>query len=260
MPGLIRTHLLPQFADPAEPPLAGGVAVIIDQLRASTTICAALAAGAKGVYPFFQPEEAVQARDARPPAERASILLGGERDGLLIPGFDLDNSPLAYTAQRVSGRGIYFTTTNGTKAVQAARQSDRIVMGCLANLSALAELIASGEGPVHLICAGTRDRITLEDVLAAGAIAERLVQRGWSPSLADPRPDDDSTLLAIAVWRDVQKQDGGVLKALIGSRGGRNLCRVGLEKDVIFCAQIDAVPLVPWLSPDGVFVIAPNQP
>jgi 2-phosphosulfolactate phosphatase len=254
MPGVIRTHFLPQLVEPHA--LAGGTTVIIDQLRASTTICAALQSGATRVVPFLEPEHALHAKEHAAAVHEVNgpLLLGGERGGVLIPGFDLDNSPRRYTPEVVGGKVILFTTTNGTKAVQRASESAAVLIGCLGNLSALAAAIGGGDAPMHLLCAGTRDRVTLEDVLAAGAIAETLIQHGRATSLPDARDDDDSTLIALDLWRTARQRPNGILEALLASRGGRNLSRLGFYEDIAFCATIDNTPVVPWLSPEGSFV------
>ncbi len=252
MPGIIRTYLLPQLVDPAS--LAGGVAVIIDQLRASTTICAALAIGAAGVVPCLTPDDATRLKAAALPG---TVLTGGEREGVLIPGFDLDNSPASYTSARVGGKTIAFTTTNGTKAAVLARHGEHMVIGCLGNLDALTRYLGVDERPIHIICAGTRDRVSKEDVGAAGAIAEKLAALGRPTNLPDARPDDDSTLLAITLWRTAREQPGGVLNLMQTSRGGRNLTREHLTRDIELCARIDAYPVVPVFNAvPGAFTLA----
>lgn len=241
----IQTFLLPGMIDPAR---LRGVAVVIDQLRASTTICAAIAAGARGVYTFATVDEAHE--HARTNAELGPYLLGGEREGVRIPGFDLDNSPRAYSTDRVAGKTILFTTTNGTQAIRActlAQHETVVMIGCLGNLSALVENITFYEDqPTSLVCAGTHGKVSLDDVLAAGAIAERLMDNGWTMS-----DSDDGTRVALDVWRQASSQKGGVVRALLDSLGGRNLCRIGLRSDVEFCAGIDNVPHVPRLFANG---------
>jgi 2-phosphosulfolactate phosphatase len=252
MPGVVRTYLLPQLVDPAT--LAGGIAVVIDQLRASSTICAALASGAVSVVPCLTEDDARRWKDAAP---AGSCLAGGEREGTLIPGFDLDNSPTSYTPERIRGKTIAFTTTNGTKAAILAQRADVLFIGCLANLSALTARIGSDERTVHIICAGTRARVTLEDTLAAGAIAEKLEALGRPIHLPDARPDDDSTMIAIRLWRDALARPGGVLESMRISRGARNLIREHLAPDIDACSRIDSTPVVPvFKAPPGAFVLA----
>jgi 2-phosphosulfolactate phosphatase len=252
MPGVVRTYLLPQLAEASA--LSGGIAIVIDQLRASSTICAAIASGALGVIPCMTEDDARAAKAARPPG---TCLTGGERDGVLIPGFDLDNSPSAYTPDAVRSKTIAFTTTNGTKAAVLAEGSDLLVAGCLSNLTAVVSFVGVDDRPVHILCAGTRQRVTLEDILAAGAIAERLQSAGRPIHLPDSRPDDDSSLLAIRLWRDALARPGGILESLHLSRGGRNLKREHLEADVEACSRIDATPVVPLFDrAKGMFVRA----
>jgi 2-phosphosulfolactate phosphatase len=124
-------HLLPSLMEPAK--LGGTIAVVIDVLRASTTIAHALAAGAEGVYPCEEVEEARHVAAAHP---RQPCILGGERGGRRIAGFDLDNSPAAYTPAAVAGKPVVFTTTNGTRALLQAATADRVLLAAFVNLSA----------------------------------------------------------------------------------------------------------------------------
>lgn len=239
--------LLPGLIQPEE---LRGVAVVIDQLRASTTICAAIHAGASAVFPFATIDEA--RGYARNFESCGPYLFGGEREGVRIPGFDLGNSPRAYRADVVAGKRILFTTTNGTQAVRVCELAMRrpsVIIGCLGNLSALVESLAASMGqPVSLICAGTHGRVSAEDVLAAGAIADRLCERGW---VIDDH--DDTTRIAMSIWRRASSEKGGIVRTVLDSLGGRNLCKIGLRSDVDFCAELDNVPTVPWLNGDGAF-------
>lgn len=225
-----RVHLLPAWTGPAV--LAGGVAVVIDQLRASTTIATALAGGAAAVRVCEEPPEAVAlAADMSP----GTFLLGGERGGVRIDGFDLGNSPAEYTPQRVAGRTILFTTTNGTRTALLARAAERVLFGCLTNTRAVAaELHADGRTP-HLLCAGTNGQISMEDVLAAGAILDAM----------HATPDDDAARIALELWRSARAEPGGVRRVLHASRGGRGLDVLGFHADVDRCdgsAELDVIP------------------
>ncbi len=176
----IRTHFLPQLVAPAE--LAGGASIVIDVLRATTTITAALAAGAREVIPCLEVDDArgVASRVCRP----ARLCLGGERGGVKIDGFDLGNSPCEYTAARVAGKSVVFTTTNGTRAMLHAAAADEIWLAALVNLQAV--VAGCAQRPrVDILCAGTGGKITREDVLAAGAIAAALTGRQWPGEQVD---------------------------------------------------------------------------
>jgi 2-phosphosulfolactate phosphatase len=153
----------------------GGIAVVIDVLRASTTIITALAHGAARVRPVLTIEE------ARAEAAAAGMMLGGERGGRRIDGFDFGNSPLEYGRSRVDGRSIVITTTNGTAALHACAGAAEVLIGAIVNRSAVAAAahalaIKHGGCDVHLVCAGTDGAVTEEDLLAAGAILDAAAQ------------------------------------------------------------------------------------
>lgn len=236
----LHLHLLPPPAIPST-----DSAAVIDLLRASTTITRALDAGARRVIPCLHAAEARAHRDrliaAGSPA--GSILLGGERAGILIPGFDLDNSPAAYTPDRLSDRTLIFTTTNGTRALLAARTASPCIVACLNNLAAAAARLPA-DRHTHLVCAGTHGQISLDDVLCAGALAHILLDRGFT------LPPDDPPRIALAL-RCAARSPEALLAVLRDSRGGRNLIDLGLDADIADCARIDSTATVPTLSPDG---------
>ncbi len=221
--------------------LAGGVVIVIDALRASVTITQALASGATCVVPVMNVEDAFAVRERlwSKGVARDRVLLGGERGGVTIEGFDLDNSPASYPRDRVEGRVVIFTTTNGTSALLHAKQAARVLVGSFANLSGVCEAVANEERPVHILCAGTRDEIGMDDCLPAGAMVEMLVDRGRALL------SDDSARLCRLAWMGAKIQEGGVRRAMEESRGGRNLLRIGLGSDVEFCSRSDTISVVP---------------
>ena len=230
----LRVHLLPELFQPAE--LRGGLAVVIDLLRASTTMAHALAAGATKVVPCLEVE---QARVYAAEHEAEAVVLGGERGGELIEGFDLDNSPLSYTPDRVAGRTVVFTTTNGTRALLRAREADRVLIGAFVNLSAVLRVLEGDERPVHLICAGTRGRFSAEDFLCAGALAA-----GVAAVAGVEQWDDDAARVA-AGYFDINAAPAAQRRALRGSAGGRDLAALGFEADIERAAQWDLFDIVP---------------
>jgi 2-phosphosulfolactate phosphatase len=236
----LHAHLLPRLTSPEE--LAGGTVVVIDVLRATSTIVTALANGAAAVVPCLEVDEAKQIAAGLP---AGTALLGGERGGLLIDGFDLANSPQEYSRDRVRGKTIVFTTTNGTQAVRQCRDARRVLFGAFVNFSALAEAIGSDSGPVDLLCAGTQDRITREDALLAGALAARLTAANSAVEL-----NDEAAILA-AAWRDFERSCPGgratqqaLAATLRATRGGRNAMSTGNHADIDAAATIDAAPVV----------------
>jgi 2-phosphosulfolactate phosphatase len=234
----ISVHLLPFLFNPAD--LREGVAVVMDVLRATSTIIQSLAAGAECVVPCSEIDEARRAADALP---SGTAILGGERQGLKIPDFDLGNSPEEYTSGLISGKRVIFTTTNGTRALIRAREARRVLVAALSNLSAVVSVLAGETGPVHLVCAGTDGRLTLEDVLCAGGIA-----RGLNPGVDRFVAADDSTYLAMNLYETCGRDYDCVLETLRLSRGGRNLIECGLESDIAWCAVQDRFKLVPELD------------
>lgn len=233
----LHVHLHADFV--TSDALAGGVVIVIDNLRASVTMTAALFSGASSILPTLTVEEAMQARSSHP-----GCVLGGERGGVLIPGFDLDNSPRSYTRDAVAGRAVIFTTANGTAAIIKSRLAARVLIGSFVNLSAICQAVARDPRPVHLLCCGTREDVGLDDILPAGAMVDMLVQAGRA------HVTNDSGRVAFLAWRGVGK--GGLPEAMRESRGGRGLAKLGLADDLAVCTAIDSMPVVPELSaPDG---------
>lgn len=246
----IRTHLLPSLAETSQ--LVRGTAVVIDVLRASTTIIQALRSGANEIWPFGEIEEAQdKARELA-----GSCLLAGERGGLKIDGFDLGNSPAEYTPEVVGQRTICFTTTNGTRALKHCKKASAILIGSFTNRKAVAGQLADAK-VIHLVCAGTNGQITREDVLGAGAIA-----RALDPDQNDCEIDD-CTRLALAAWDElpIDSIEGDRSEAthsdkhaqrcerlseeLMLSQGGRNLVGIGQQHDIRRVAEIDVHDVVP---------------
>ena len=236
----IFVHLLPESC--REEALRGGVAVVIDVLRATTTIVHALAAGASAVIPCGEIDEARRLAADYPVG---SVLLGGERHGTRIEGFDLDNSPARYTADAVHGKTLVFTTTNGTRALLRAVGARRVLVAAFANLRSVVTVLLAETGPVHIVCAGTDGRITLEDALCAGAIVSGLVQTGEFS-----RPFSDETVLAATLFEMSGGNAESRLETLRISRGGLNLIKLGMETDIDIASRQNTFDIVPELFQD----------
>lgn len=201
----------------------GKAAVVIDVLRATSTMVTALACG----YTEIQPcRGLVEARNLRGPG----VVLGGERGGLPPEGFDKGNSPLEY--QERGGGRLVMTTTNGTRAFAAARTAQCVLAGAFLNLHAVAGTLKRLGLPVVLVCAGTGEDFALEDALFAGALA---------CAMNDPHP---SGSIHKAYGKDL-------LGSMSQSRNGRRLLALGLEKDIEWCCQVDRYGTVPIMDANG---------
>lgn len=226
-------HFLPQCV--AENELTESAAVVVDVLRATTTLTYALAAGASRVLPTVEVEEAQALAAEMPPG---SYVLGGERGGKIIPGFDLGNSPAEYTPDRVAGRTIIFTTTNGTRAIAACVKARRVLLGSLVNLDCVARSLAD-EPRVDVVCAGTDGQVSRDDVMTAGAIVRLL-----EGTAERPRELNDEAMVARAVWEDALHHDPTLERELSKSRGGRNLRSAGMRSDLPWAIRLNAISLI----------------
>ncbi len=208
--------------------------VVIDVLRATSVMTTAGAAGCRSMRACEGTAEALQW------AEKLSAppLLCGERQCRPIEGFDLGNSPAEYTPQRVAGRDLILTTTNGTRAIAAAAASRRLLIAAFLNLDATVAAIEQ-EHHIHLVCAGTHGEVSYEDVLLAGAMVAALTGR------CDDFRINDPARIARDTWRALdpvnERLGERLTAALRQSYGGRNLIAAGYEDDVERCANIDTV-------------------
>jgi 2-phosphosulfolactate phosphatase len=231
----VRVSLVPDWATPER--LAGSVAVVIDVLRAGTTIVHALAAGCREVRPCEHVEEARALADRM---RAGKVVLAGERAGRPLPGFDLGNSPDDFTGPRCRGTAVVLTTTNGTAALLRAAAAQRALVAGFVNFSAVCEQLSREARPVHVVCAGDAGEAALEDTLLAGALVEFL-------SAAGPLRLNDAARLA---W-DSFTQHGRVLDgALEVSTGGARLRELGYDDDVRAAGRVDRFALVPELRRD----------
>lgn len=247
----LNVHFLPSLMNTVN--LAGGTTVIIDILRASSTIITALHNGAKRVIPCGTPDEA---RRIREQSHADDVLMGGERGGVLIEGFDCGNSPAEYAPSRVAGRTIAFTTTNGTQALLKSAAAETILIGAFVNRQAVVDRLHADQRPVHLVCAGTDGEITGEDVLFAGAVVEALQQRHTSD--LQRWKLNDCAGIARSFWRQsvgdnslvgsVDNLPARIESAMRDTHGGRNLCELGYDNDIKLCSMVDCFGHVPMLN------------
>jgi len=203
--------------------------VAIDCFRASTSIVAALAAGAKAVYPFLTVEDARKAAPSIPDA-----VLAGERGGAKIEGFDLGNSPAEFTNAAVAGRNVVMTTTNGTRLFIAAIKARSVFVGAFVNASVTAEVAAKTGRDIVLAAAGTEGYFSIEDSLCAGMLADKIRRR------ANVTLDDAAEFALLAY--DRAKEDLG--RVALRGRGARNVLALGLDGDLKYALAIDSAPTV----------------
>ncbi len=234
----IHVHLLPLFLKGVD--LDQSVAVVIDILRASTTITHALVNGAERVIPTQEVEQALRIAARYP---KSSCLLGGERACEQIAGFDLDNSPLKYTPEVVGGKTIIFTTTNGTKALNKCAGASEVVIGAFVNLTSVVEHLHQQTRDVHLVCAGTNGQFTGEDILFAGAVVDVLLQTpAWKIT-------NDQAQLAREFYSAHSGTPEEFRDCFIKSLGAQNLLRLNMLADIERCYQRDLFTGVPIWNP-----------
>lgn len=226
--------------------LSDTVCVVFDILRATTSMITALANGAEAILPVAEIPEALVLRQRNP-----NLLLAGEREGLRIRAdltgsidFDLGNSPREFIAEKVSGRTIVMTTTNGTRALRASAGARMVLVSSFLNLRATTNWILDRK-PSHLIivCSGTHEEPALEDILAAGALCEKV----WA--LYAGGQISDAAELARRIYPLMQND---LVEAMRSSRNGRRLlANPDLRDDVRLCMQRETIPFVASLLPGG---------
>ena len=235
-----RVRVLYEPAARPSADLAGATAVVIDAIRASTTIVAALAAGCRECLPFRTDAE-VKAEAARRPA--GSVVTAGERLGLRIEGLDLNNSPSVMTPERVGGRTLLLTTTNGTQAVCDAMKAETVLVAAMPNRRAVARRVAALGRRVVFLSAGTVGTVSCEDTLVAGAVIEALLEAPGGKAFHL----EDSARVALAAWRGGKDRLSEIFHQ---TRGGAYIANLGLDDDLAVCIQVDTMDVVPTVRGD----------
>jgi 2-phosphosulfolactate phosphatase len=249
----IETILTPaEFPALAQRDLRATACVVFDVLRATSTFVTALHNGAKAIIPVSEISEALAFKNSEFGIRNSEfILLAGERDGVKIHAaqtggtdFDLGNSPREFTPEKVRGRTIVSTTTNGTRALRACASAKSVLAGSFLNLAATAEFIKQLQPTeVLLVCAGTGDKRADEDVLGAGALCELLARGDARPTISDPAET------ARRAWAQAKSN---LAAAVRNSTNGRRLLAIPeLHEDVAFCLQHDVFPLIARMEADG---------
>jgi 2-phosphosulfolactate phosphatase len=212
------------------PPVADRAVVVFDVLRATTTMTAALAAGVAEIRIFDSLEGARAAA-----AQVVDPVLCGERNCLRPEGFTLGNSPGGFVRQLHAGKTVFMSTTNGTRAIVAARGAKLLLVGAIVNAAAVARRLAGAGLDVILLCAGTDGQPAMEDLIGAGAVIDSLAGLGAAEL------ESDLTRLAVRLFRACRTDLRG---AMADATGGRNVIAAGLAADVEFAARLDSVEVV----------------
>ena len=224
----------PAGLTPAE--VQGRTVFVIDILRATTSMCAALSRGAKSIIPVASTEEALKLAQT---IGSTDVLLAGEKDCLRIPGFQLGNSPLEMTEGTVRGKTVVIATTNGTKALLASQGAAAAYATGAANLTVSGERAREAleqKSDVLIVCAGRDGAFSLDDAYCAGRLAVA--------ALGGRRPQRGLNDAAIAALDLVRRYGDDWRRPLLYSRAGRELIRLGFRYDVLDAARLDAYPVL----------------
>jgi len=236
------------FITPAD--IQGRVLLLLDVLRASTTVAVALANGARAVIPFESSDEVI-ARAKQ--FERSDVLVAGERKMHTIPGFDLGNSPREYTAETVEGKTVLLTTTNGTVALAGLQGARDVLVASYVNYSAVSAMLraaARGAADVTIVCAGRDRQFALEDAACAGRYT-----RGVTKRLANVRLNDAAQACCL-----IDKRYGDRLDQLFeDSEHGRALAEAGFSDDLAVCAAVDSHPVIPIYQDRQITKLGPDR-
>ncbi len=219
--------------------IAGRLVTIIDVWRASTSIITALANGCAGIIPVA---EVQQARELAKKFPTDSILLGGERNELPIPRFDLSNSPLDYTADRVKNKRIIFTSSNGAKLFSDARSAEKTVVGGFLNVTILSDLILRNNLNVSILCAGKNGQFGLEDAVCGGMIIDKIIKN--APGRFEIELNDGA--LAARILYNFYANN--LTELIYQSKHGKRLIEIGQEQDLLISISIDSREIIPILK------------
>jgi 2-phosphosulfolactate phosphatase len=217
--------LLPLYA------LQNATVVIIDIFRATSSICYGFHNGAKAIIPVATIEECLA-------YQNHNYLLAAERDGQVVEGFDFGNSPFSYTQEKIEGKTIVLTTTNGTYALNECKnKAQQIIIGSFFNLDAVCNYLNSQGKNVVLLCAGWKNKFNLEDTLFAGAVVQQLKQNGYTTDDAGTAAQDLYHLAQANLYAYTSK-----------TAHSDRLKKLGIEADIKFCLQLNITQVIPVLT------------
>ncbi len=209
------------------------IVVVIDILRATTSMCVAFQNGAEAIIPVESVDECLSYQ------KEGKYICAAERDGEVVKGFQIGNSPFSYMTPDINGSTIVMTTTNGTKSIHCSKDAHEIVIGSFSNWSILREYLYQQNRDIILLCAGWKDKLNLEDTVFAGALAD---------SLKDHlQPHDDSTMIAINLYKAANKDKLFYIK---NSTHCERLVKLNMQEDVKYCLKKDLNPVLPVFKGD----------
>jgi 2-phosphosulfolactate phosphatase len=218
-------------------------AVVIDVLRATSTIATALKVGTCAVQTFSSLTDLVNASQQWPASQR---LLAGERGGAKVEGYDLGNSPLDCTPELMAGKRLFLSTTNGTRALQRVAEAKTVLAGALINRQAIVNYLLNHQPQtLWLLGSGWEGGYSLEDTVCAGAIASLLTQT------ANYQVGNDEVIAAIALYQQWQDRLGELLQQ---ASHGQRLLRLGCDQDLHYCASLDILDIVPMQMGPGLMM------
>jgi 2-phosphosulfolactate phosphatase len=212
---------------------------VVDVLRATTSVCAALIASARGVIPTEGPGEAVEMWQK---IGSDMAVLAGERDGVKIENFQIGNSPLEFTEESVGGKLVVMTTTNGTPIFSQTTAAGLIIATALTNISTVAERVASEDKDLTIVCAGKDGGFSIEDTICGGMLVHLLATTHKSKLQLN-----DASSLALLLYRTNKT---AIQQSIEQGEHGRFLTSIGFAKDVEVAAMVDSMPVLPVLR-DG---------
>lgn len=208
----------------------GKSVVVVDILRATSSMTTAFAHGIDSIYPVAKLDDCRLMK-------AKGYLIAGEREGEKVPDFDLGNSPFEYMAENLKGKRIAFTTTNGTQAIAKSIGAKEIIIGAFLNLSAVVEHLIASNNDILIVCAGWKGKVNLEDTVFAGALAEKLKDR-FSDAC-------DAPLMARHLYNAAKVN---LAKFLSESSHVRRLNKLNIHEDMEFCLTTDKFNVVPVLT------------
>ena len=209
------------------------IVVVVDVLRATSAICTALDLGVQSIRPVSTIEDALDFKD------QEGYVIAAERNGKIVRGFDLGNSPTDYSSKSLRGKKMVLTTTNGTHAINIAKQDHKVVVGAFLNIDALTSYLLQQDKSIIILCAGWKNDFCTEDTLFAGALTEQLIKNERFCY------DNDSTAISLMLY---QKAKVNMFDFLKDSQHRKRLEHLGIENDVRYCLELNKSDVIPILE------------